>query len=275
MLSKIKRCKPDLSQAEQGVADWVLAHPGQARNATLAEVALATGASEPTVIRFCRSIGLKGFREFKLRLVETLSQPSSFIHSDLGPNDSVSDAVIKVMDRSIRAMNDVRSQSSSMPFEEAAETMAKARQLVFAGLGASGDVSRDAKQKFFRLGIPCSAATDSPAILQTAAILGPNDVLIATSHTGRWPDVIAAARLASENGASVVALTDPVSPLADVAHLIFECQTVEDTNVFTPLSSRLAHLVLLDALQVVLALRLGQAAETNLRKSKSALTILF
>jgi len=274
MLNKIKRCILQLSQAEAQVANWILNHPSEAIHSSLATVAAAAGTSEPTVIRFCRSIGPKGFREMKLRLAETLSRPASYMHRDVKPDDSISDAVIKVMDRSIQAMIDIRSQTSSMPFEDALDAMSGARQLVFGGLGASGHVSRDACQKFFRLGIPCSFATDAPTIVQTAAILGSNDVMIITSHSGAWPDVVRATTIATENDAFVIALTNPASPLAAAASLVFECESHEDTSVYTPMSSRLGQLALLDTLQVALALRIGLTADTSLRRCKEALTTI-
>ena len=82
----------------------------------------------------------------------------------------------------------------------------------------------------------------------------------------------AAMSLAAERHARIIALTDPRSPLAAAADLVFACHPVEDTNVFTPMSSRLAQLALLDALQVALALGLGEPAKQNLRASKSALS---
>ena len=39
------------------------------------------------------------------------------------------------------------------------------------------------------------------------------------------------------------------------------------------MSSRLVHLSILDALQVALALAIGEAAATNLRRSKDALQV--
>lgn len=271
MFGRIQRIHQELSRAEQAVADWVLAHPGRAKDSTLADVAAAAGTSEPTVIRFCRSLGLSGFRELRLRLAETLSRPTSYLHRDVVPGDSVNEVVAKVLDHSIQAMIDVRANAATMPFDEALNAMMPARQLIFAGLGASGIVSRDACQKFFRLGIPCSVAVDTPAILQTAAIVDERDVLIITSHTGVWPDVARAATIAAGNGATVIALTEPGSLLARNASLVFECHTPEDTNVYTPMSSRLAHLALFDALQVALALKLGESADLMLRRSKEAL----
>ncbi len=158
-----------------------------------------------------------------------------------------------------------------MPFETAVSGMAEARQLIFVGLGASRHVARDACHKFFRLGITCTTALDSPTILQQSAIARSDDVYIVMSHSGEWPELIAGMKLARAGGASVLALTDPQSLLAEQASLVFDCHPAEDTNVFTPMSSRLTQLTLLDALQVALALKMGTAAQENLRLTKHSL----
>lgn len=271
MLQDIEQRVEDLSPAEQRVARWVLGHPRQAAQATLAAVARECGTSEPTVIRFCRHMGLGGFRELALRLTEALSRPASYVHRDVGPNDSASDAITKVMDASIQSLIEIRSQLSTIPIEAAVAALSGARQLAFAGLGASGQVASDACQKFFRLGIPCTALTDTPMILQYAAIAEPRDVLIIASQSGRWPELARAAELAQNNGATVIALTDPKTTLAGAADLLFPFHAPEDSNVYTPMSSRLALLALFDALQVALALALGDPAAEKLRSAKSVL----
>jgi RpiR family carbohydrate utilization transcriptional regulator len=271
MLSQIARAVPDLSRAEKRVASWVLDHPKQATSATLAHIANECGTSEPTVLRFCRRMGMKGFRELGVRVAESLSVPGSYVHRDVNPDDSISDAAIKVMDASIQSLTEMRAQLSSMPIGAAATAMAAARQIAFAGLGASGHVARDACHKFFRLGIPCSSLLDTPMILQFAAIAEPDDVLVLLSHTGRWQEFAQAADIARERGTTVIAITNPESDLARSASILFPCRVIEDTNVFTPMSSRLGQLALLDALLVALALTHGSAATERLRLSKDAL----
>ncbi len=242
---------------------------------TLARLAAECQTSEPTAVRFCRHVGLRGFRELGIRLTEALSRPATFVHRDVGADDSMSDAVTKVMDASIQSLIEMRSQLSSMPIDEAVRAMQSARQIAFAGLGASGHVARDASHKFFRLGIPCTSLQDTTMILQFAAITQPDDVIVLLSHTGRWPEFARAARLARERGATVIALTNPDSEMAAEAGLLFPCRLIEDTSVYTPMSSRLAQLALLDAIQVALALAQGDVASDNLRRSKNALGPLF
>ena len=271
MLKRIQEQMPELSPTQRRVAEWVLAHPKEAASATLAEVSRQTGASEPTVIRFCRHVGLSGFRELAIRLTEALSRPVSYVHRAVSAGDATSDAVTKVMDTSIQSLIDLRAQMSSMPVEKAVAVMSGARQLAFVGLGASGHVANDACHKFFRLGIPCSTLSDTPKILQFAAIAGVGDVLVVTSHRGRWTELTRAARIARIGGATVIALTDPTSTLANEADILFPCNAIEDTSVYTPMSSRLAQLALLDAIHVALALSQGEKAINMLRSSKAVL----
>jgi len=271
MLSEINRSLPDLSPAERQVGEWIVTHPKEAVGATLAHVADACGTSEPTVIRFCRRVGLRGFRELGIRLTESLVSPTNFVHRDVQATDSSCDAINKVMDASIKSLIDMKTSLSHMPIDEAVEALAKARQIAFAGLGASGHVAGDACHKFFRLGIPCSTLMDTPMILQFAAIAEPADVLVLLSHTGRWPEFAQAARMATERGATVIAITNSESDLARAASILFPAQVIEDTSVFTPMSSRLAQLALLDAIHVALALTRGPSASDRLRLSKDAL----
>ena len=271
MLQTIHNALDDLSRAERVVGEWIIEHPRDATTATVGEIAAATGVSEPTVVRFCRSVGVKGFREFKLRLAEAFGSAATFVHSDVEPDDSVDAAVVKVLDRSLQTLNELRSRASSLPFARAIDHLTAARQIVFCGLGASGAVASDACQKFFRLGIPCTAATDTPTLLQLSAIASVEDVYVVVSNAGDWPGLVLAMERASMNGATVIALTDEASPLAGTAALVFANRIDEDTSVYTPMSSRLAHLTTLDALQVALAIRLGPVAESRLRATKSAL----
>ena len=265
MLTEISQASGRLSRAEKQVADWVLAHPRQAAESTLAHVADACATSEPTVIRFCRSVGLSGFRELTIRLTEALSRPLSYVHRDVRVEDSASVAADKVVESSIQSLIDLRAQLRSMPIDDGVTILKNARQIAFAGLGASGYVARDASNKFFRLGTPCSALTDSPSIRQFAAVADARDVIFAISHTGKWSD------LRHSDAATVIAITTPDSELARSASLVFPCTPHEDTSVYTPMSSRLVHLALLDAIHVAFALALGDDAVDKLRRSKEAL----
>ena len=273
MNQRIERQLDSLSKSERRVGEGIIANIGRSVDASIMEVADSAGVSEPTVVRFCRSMGVSGFRELRTHLIAAQQRPESYLHHDVDMSDNANNAARKVLESSIHALVSLRGLISGMPFEAAVNAMINARQLIFVGLGASGHVAGDACHKFFRLGMPCNTALDSPTILQQSAIAHDDDVYIALSHTGQWPEMIEGMKLARASGATVIALTDPHSPLADQASLVFDCHPAEDTNVFTPMSSRLAQLTILDAMQVALALKMGTTAEENLRLTKVALSL--
>jgi len=255
------------------VASWLLEHSREAINMTIAEVATATEVSEPTVIRCCRSLGLAGFRELRAELISLSHRADSYVHQDVSPEDSARIAARKVMESCVSAFMEASHQIGSLPLDGAVTAMANARQLIFCGLGASGYVARDAQHKFFRLGIPCSTALDAQTMLQCAAIASADDVFVAISHTGGWPEMLTALSHARDRGAKVVAISYPNSPLAQLASHPLACYAREDTSHVTPMSSRLVHLALLDGLQVALALHLGTRAADNLKASKDILNL--
>ncbi len=273
MLERLSQLLDQLSPAERRVAAWILAHPREALSSNLADLARQAGTSEPTVVRLSRRAGAEGYSDLKLRLAEALSRPSSYLHRDVTPGDALGDGVMKVMDRSVQALLALRERISAQPFEAAVPLLTAARQWVFCGLGASGSVAKDACHKFFRLGTPSVSWTDTPTILQAASLAGPGDLFLMISHTGRWPRLAGAQKNALERGATVLAFTQPGSPMAETSSLCFPCEVDEDTSVFTPMSSRLAQLALLDALQVAVALSLGETAARNLQASKRALEL--
>ncbi|MDJ0940522.1 MAG: MurR/RpiR family transcriptional regulator [Woeseiaceae bacterium] len=272
MLNLISDRLADFTSTERRVGEWVLKHPRQAAASTLAEVANATGVSEPSVIRFCRRLGLDGFREFSRRLTEALSQPASYLHSAVAADDTTADVVTKVLDASIQALVSTRAELPSAAIDAAVNALTGARQIVFAGLGASGHVATDACHKFFRLGIPCSALIDPPSLLQFAAIAAPGDVIVIVSTRGAWHESIDATKLARKAGAVIIAVSEPRSPLARAADIVLPCRPAEDTSLYTPMSSRLAQLAVLDTLQVTLALALGEQATDRLRATKQVIS---
>lgn len=272
MLNRIASIRHSLSAAERRVADWVLAQPHKMLSMTLARIASETGVSDPTVVRFCRSVGASGFTDFKLRMAQNLVSAEQFVHADVRPGDETADILAKVMGRSIRELSSIQQRLNVSPLEQAASALATSGCISFFGVGASGTVVQDAQNKFFRLGVPCIAYHDAPSIRQAAAIADTDHAVVAVSKTGTSTDVVEACRLARENGARVVAITSPASPLAGAAEMAILVDIDEDTGLYTPMSSRLAQLAVLDVLQVAFAMKLGARGSAKLERAKRALT---
>lgn len=268
MLERIRGMAPGLRRSEQKIASLVLKHPHAIVNASVSEVAREAEVSQPTVVRFCRSIGCAGFQDFKLRLAQDLARGTPYVHEDVRPDDPIADMAAKVMNRSIAALTRVRNQVNADAMGHAVDILTQARRIEFYGFGASGVVAQDAQNKFFRLGIPAVAYSDFHVQSMAATILGPDGVAVAISHTGRTRELLRSVELALDGGTPVIAITSGGTPLAERATVALLVDVPEDTSIYTPMTSRLAHLAVIDILQVAVALRRGIQNTDSLFRSK-------
>ncbi len=269
MLSKISEQLDSLSAAERKVAEAALAEPKWFVHAAVAEIALRAGVSQPTVIRFCRTLGYKGLPEFKLALSASISQSGlPYVHAELNTDDDMGNVMEKVLGNTAAALLGARRSLKESELENAVSWLASARRIEFYGVGNSGIVAQDAQHKFFRFGISAVAYSDAHIQLMAAAVLAPQDVLVAVSNSGSSIEILDAAGIAKKNGARLIAITHPDSPLAHIADCVLATAVQEDANLYTPMVSRLLQLAVVDILAIGLALRLGETASLQLEKGK-------
>ena len=270
-LKTIQEGYASLSRAGRLVADRVLRDPETVPRASLAELADDCGVSEPTVIRFCRAIGCSGFGDFKVRIAQSVATRFAAVEVSLSPDSSAEEYAAKVVDASLSALMGLRSGLDPARIDRAVQALSGARRIEFYGVGASGVVALDAQHKFFRFGAPTTAHRDTHMQRMAAAVLGRGDVVVGFSHTGRSRALIESMAIARESGATTLCVTAGDSPLAAVCDVCVEVDAHEDTDLFTPMVSRLAHLVVVDVLAMGVALRGDDDTAARLRSIKEAL----
>ena len=271
VLAQIERQLPELSTAEGKVARLILDQTQAVARCALAEVAKLAHVSEPTVIRFCRSIGYDGWPDFKIKLAASLMVGVPYVHSSLRAGDDTAVLAAKVLDNAVSALLRVRNDINADRLDTAIGLLAGARRIEFYGVGNSGIVAADAQHKFFRFDLSTVAYSDTHTQLMAASLLSPADVLVAISHSGRSKELLDAVKLARANGCPIVAITATNTPLAQMATVLLRADTQEDTDIYSPMISRLVHLALIDVLALGLALKYGNNASKVLEKTKQSL----
>ncbi len=270
ILSQIQRALDKLSPAERRVADHVLAHPRAALSDPIVEIARAAQVSQPTVIRFCRTLGCEGLSDFKLRLASGLSATIPLTHTQVTGADSALELGVKVLGNTASAILQVRDQLNRDNLVRAIELLAAARRIEFFAVGHYGVVADDAQFKFLRFGVPSASYTDTRLQLLAANVLQPGDVVVCISSSGRIADLVAVADLAHQRGAKVVAITASHSPLAKKADVALLVDHVEDVATHVPMVSRILHLLVIDILAVGVVMRLGQERVDSLPEAAAA-----
>ncbi len=261
MLDRIEACLPSLAPAEQRVGHLVLADPRSFARLPVTELAARAHVSKPTVVRFCRSIGYDGLSDFKLKLAGSLNEGVPFIHRSVDADDPPGHVLVKVVDNTVAALLKYRNQASGQAIERACEALAAAwhagRRIEFYGAGNSGIVAQDAQHKFFRLGVHTAACSDGHLQVMSASLLGEGDCVVIFSNSGRTRDLMDACDIAHRRGATTIAVTASGSPLAGAAHLHLAADHPEGYDRYSPMVSRLLHLVIVDVLATCVALRIG------------------
>ena len=273
IIDQIKNKSTGLSDTDYRIAEVIMSRPREIVEMGIGKLSGLAKVSDPSVIRFCRSLGFDGYREFKIRLAQELAVGTYYVHREVSIDDDAATYVKKVGLTSVEMLSNVVKILDDKQIESVVSMLTNASRVEFWGFGASAAVALDAYHKFFRLGIHCTSNSDSHMQCMSASTMGQDAVVVAISHTGRNRELIENTRLAIESGGTVVAITSSDSPLAHECSLALCVDLDEDTDVFPPMVSRLAHLLVLDILVVGVSLRMGQRVTERLKRMKKALSL--
>jgi len=274
LIKAISESLGSLRKSERKVADFVLADPAVILNMRIIDLANQSQVSEPTVLRFCRALGYDGFQSFKLQLARYLGSSGIYSQFSVNDADSITDVSKKVFDSTIGSLIAVREELDITALESAIEALAIAERVEFYGFGASGSVAIDAQHKFFRLQVSAAAYTDPHIQHMSAISLKSGDVVVAISQSGRSTALIQSLKLAREAGATVIGLVPDKTPVADLCAIPIHINVEENQHVFSPVSSRIAHLVVIDVLAMGVAQQRGSLLQDHLKRLNRSLKSL-
>ena len=247
----------DLAASEAKVVALLLADPLFVGASTTAQVAARAGVSPPSVVRAARAIGFTGFTELKIEIARARGTTRFFAPPEVLAADATSATVLET---SVRAGTDALTALGGAidlsALDEAVRSIQSARQVVAFGAGPSATVAADAVFRLRAVGVVTVGIPDHLSAMIATRLLGPGDVVIAVSSTGRTASTLAIADAASSAGAALIAITNqygtPLATLADVALVVGGAPLPAQ---MAAAGSRLAQLVVIDALVAALALR--------------------
>ena len=248
LIRRIADSRRQLRKSEAKVANFVLENVNDVLAMRVVDLAEHAGVSDPTVIRFCRAVGCNGFQAFKLQLAQQAGLGGVYTQFAVDDKDTVEDLRNKVFDSTVGSLLGVRDDLDPETLELAIDTINRARRVEFYGFGASGSVAADAQHKFFRLQLVTAAYTDPHIQHMSAISLDERDVVIAISQSGQTRALLDSVKLAMEIGATVIGLAPKDTPLSDLCSIPIHVNVREEYQASAPVSSRIAHLAVIDVL---------------------------
>lgn len=279
LLPRIEMARPTMRPAEAQVATVVLADPDWALAASISDLANAAGVSPATVVRFCRALGLGGFRALRTELAQDISrrdierERSSVAEGTITLDDTLSQMVAKIAFHEARTIENAARAVDEAELEAVANAIAAAPRTVLFGVGSSGLVANDLAQKLERIGLICQHDDDTHVQLVHAALCGPGCVALGISFGGTTREIVEALTVAREHGAVTVAMTGvPNSPVGGLADHVLVTPARETQVRAAALSSRMCQLAVVDFLFARVAQLCMDDLETVLASTRTAVS---
>ncbi|MGL5435819.1 MAG: MurR/RpiR family transcriptional regulator [Lachnospiraceae bacterium] len=244
-----------LSKSEKKVADYILATGYQVSEMALSELAAVCEVSEPSVIRFSKSIGFKGYSELKAQVLrdwgkeESTAPQIQLIDLNFTKKDTIRDVPEKIFHSTIRGLEDTMKIFDYGAFEQAVTAILNADKIDVFGVGTSGSVALDFVSRLIRIGLNARFFADNHLEQLSCVSLGEKDVAIAISHSGSTMDIINTLKIAKQSGAKTISLTNyKASIIAGYSDIQLLTGDHETTFYSETMVSRISLLAIVDML---------------------------
>ena len=257
VLSIISSLYHSLTKSEKKIADTILLSPDLVVQSPLSEIAKHLDVGEATLVRFCRTVGFKGFSDFKLELSIELatkeSQDEMMLDTDILASDNTFTIAQKLQASITSVVNETINLLDLKQLDSVVGEIKKAGRVFIFGAGSSGVTAEDAKNKLMRIGIPVDATGNNHFMYMQAALLKENDVAIGISHSGYSQETAHALKIAQQNGAKTVAITHSLrSPVTEYADYVLVNGNKQGKLQGDSIRTKIAQLFVLDLIYALL-----------------------
>ncbi len=279
LLGEIRSSHSTFHASEKAIAETIMSNPISISEMNISQLAEASGTSVASVVRFCKTLGFKGFPDFRMELVREVSrmgsigaQPSD-LDGGITIDDSPAQVIAKIAAADALAIQTTAEKLDPKVFAQVVALMDKAQTVATLGVASSGYVAMDAQLKLNRLGKSSVAWRDAHSALTSISLLKRGDLLIAISHSGTTLDIVDVISAFKERGIRVVLITNGMrSPAANLSDLVLYTSARETTFRSGATASRIAQLTVVDCLCVALAQRNWSGTKAALDESRAAIS---
>lgn len=269
-LLQIKVLYESMGKSEKRIADWLFEHSGEIIPLSITELAEKSNSSEATIVRFAKRLGFSGYQELKISFAQESGK--RLINDDISRDDSCADIFEKISNDIYCSLEMTKNAIDPKNLENAAKAILDANTISIFGLGNSAAVAMDAAHKFLRAGCRATAYYDNHMQAIAASHLGKNDVAIGISHSGSSKDIVDALAISKKNGAKTISITNfGKSPIIKQSEIVLCTRSKETEYSILGLNSRIAALVIIDAIYTYIICKNGECAENAARRAEKAL----
>ena len=265
ILDRIRSALPSMTPLNRKIASYILDHGQSVGLSSIYAMSETIGVSNASLIRFARSIGMKGYSDLKRALQEEIKQR-------LSPYEKIATSELGSLPRDARLrkllqneVNNLRKTIDDLDFDALdgfAAAICEAERVFISGFGISSHLARILEYSLQGTldnevrAISGSVSDFTPALKS----LGPNDVIVHITFPPYSPEGMHVASIARDRKSRFLLFTDSAScPLYPLADSVIAC-----ANHSLLLSNSLVGLVaVVQVLQNMVCLRDKKASMKN------------
>lgn len=275
IIENIKLNYPQFTKAEKKVADFILNNTKKVIFMSITDLAYACKVGDTSVFRFCRTMKLQGYQEFKMKLSLSMNNHDDIELSTgsmpVNLEDSFNILTQKILQNNISAINETYSLLKPEEIARAMYYFEKAEHVYFFGVGASMITALVAANKFLRITPNVQCIQDSHMQAMLASMLTEKDLAFVISYSGATKDTIHVAKLAKNQGAKVVCITrHENSPLTTYSDVTILCGSNEGPLEGGSTSAQMSQLFLIDILYMEYYKKKYEISNINNQRTSSA-----
>jgi len=218
IISQIKVSYKSFTKTQKRMADKILENPSIIFTTSISNLAEICGVGDATIFRFCKTLGLNGFQDFKysigMYLIEANSEKDAAVkdqhnslYSFISDTDNISQMAQKLLNSDIKALNETNKLLQPAQISKAVKMIIKAKKVRFFGVGASYLTAMAGYLMFSRITPKVGIGTDNHTQYATAALLSSGDLAIIVSYSGESGEILEIAKSLKQNGTKIICIT--------------------------------------------------------------------
>lgn len=276
ILNTISSLQHSLTKTEKKIAAAILSQPELLSQCSLSEVAKQLDVGEATFIRFCRTLGFKGYTDFKLELAIELATNQDnrvLLDTDVSESDTSKDIAEKLKVSLDNVIEETINLLDFNVLEKVVEELRKAKRRFLFGVGSSGLTAEDAKHKLMRIGLQTDAVTNNHFMYMQAALVKEGDLVIGISHSGYSEEIVKSLRFSRANKATTVAITHNLrSPVTEEANYVLINGNRQGHMQGDSIGTKMSQLFVLDLIYTLLV---KAEPENALKQKQKTLNVIL
>jgi RpiR family transcriptional regulator, carbohydrate utilization regulator len=261
---------PDRTMAR--LSQWVLDNQTRVARLSISAMAEATDVSDTTVFRFCKILGLNGYKDLRYALAEGRGLAFGAQLAKLGPSTPGEHPLASVMRRVIEVNAEALLKTMSLvslpALQDAVDALLAAEHTHLVGFGGSAPVAFDFYQRLLMLGLPVSVHSDPHVLTAVTAHARPGSLFFGISCSGRTRDLVEAFETAGTLGCRRVIITsDHNSAAARAADIVLVSAVRRSAIAHETIGTRSSQLAIAEMICVAMAVQ--HPEQDRLRRARA------